>query len=304
MRPTIKIVYFLFYFTILLKHIYSETKFSSSEAFNCFQKNSFDNIRNASKLIGSPDVCHSVSKQCCFINITHYYGDYLLTQEYCNYLNVNKTEFEQFLQDLYEDDEKYYANFTAHNIGNYVTIGRNLDYRLVDKLNCFIGPKSNTEYSTYTVKNCNEFRDGVCMGVKNNTRMTMFIDNFHKKYSDAYCNKNEDNSNKCVKYNGSRSNDKMILPLLEELRDYLQADNDEYVVVNNETNVDINPDADDDDDGENNFLTNWTLNNRFIKYCKPRPEVKVRVICPEGYERQNYLKVYFLHLLLFLFFVF
>ena len=76
MRRKIKIVNFLFYYTILFKHIYSEIKFSSIEAFNCLKKNSFDNIINASKLIGSPSVCHSVSKQCCFINITHYYGDY------------------------------------------------------------------------------------------------------------------------------------------------------------------------------------------------------------------------------------
>ena len=96
----------------------------------------------------------------------------------------------------------------------------------------------------------------------------------------------------------------MMLPLLEELRDYLQADNDEYIVNNNETNVDINPEEDDDDDGEHNFLTNWTFKNKFIKDCKPRPEVKVEVICPEGYVGQNYLKVYFVHLLLFLFFFF
>ena len=142
------------------------------------------------------------------------------------------------------------------------------------------------------------------MGTKNNTRMKIFMDNFHKNYSDAYCNKNEDDSNKCVKYNGSRSNDKMMLPLLEELRDYLQADNDEYVVDYNETNVDINPEEDDDDNGEHNFLTNWTFKNKFIKDCKPRPELKVEVICPEGYVGQNYLKVYFVHLLFFLFFFF
>ena len=171
-------IYYLFYFLILLKYSINVTKFSSIEAFNCLQKNVYTNISNASKIIGSPSVCHSVSKQCCFINITHYYGDYLLKNEYCNYLNVNITEFRQFLQDLYEDDEKFYANFTAHNTDMYQTIGRNLDYNLVDKLNCFIGPKSNSEYSTYAINNCKEFKDGICLGVKNNTEMDIFMNNF------------------------------------------------------------------------------------------------------------------------------
>ena len=60
---------------------------------------------------------------------------------------------------------------------------------VLDKLNCFLAPHSNTEYSTYTVKNCQEFKDGVCTGMKNNSRMNLFLSNFHKKYSDAYCNK-------------------------------------------------------------------------------------------------------------------
>ena len=287
MNSKIKI-YFYFFFLIFLYNSINAAKFSSTEALNCFQKNFYNNSENSSKIIGSPSVCHSVSKQCCFINITHYYGDYLLKHEYCNFLNVNKTEFQQFLQDLYEDNEKFYANFTAHNTEMYRTIGRNLDYNLLDKLNCFIGPKTNAEYSTYSVHNCKEFKDGICTGVKNNTEMDIFIKNFHKKYSDAYCNKNED-GRKCVMYNGTRANDKMILPLFEELRDYLQADNDEYLVVNNQTNVDINPDAEDEDDGENSFLTNWTINHKFIKHCKPRPEVKIEVICPEGYEFQKYI---------------
>ena len=301
MESKLKIFLFFISLLFLFNYINPTTKFTSQEAFNCFQKNVI-NIENSSKIISSPSVCHSVSKQCCFINITHYYGDYLLTQEYCNYLNVNITEFQRFLQNLYEDDLKHYANFTAHNLEMYRTIGRNLDYNLVDKLNCFIGPKSNTEYSTFVVNNCREFKDGICTGEKNNTQMDIFMSNFHQKYSEAYCNKKEDRK-KCIRYNGSRSNDKMVLPLLEELRDYLQADNDEYLVINNETNIDINPDVGYDDEGEQNFLTNWTLEHKFIKECKPRPEIKVEVICPEGYISQSYIKVIFICLLFYLFFI-
>jgi hypothetical protein len=85
---------------------YINSIFSSPEALQCLQKNVFNNLINSSKIIGSPSICHSVSSQCCFINLTHYYGDYLLTQEYCHHLSVNITEFTKFLQDLYEDDEK------------------------------------------------------------------------------------------------------------------------------------------------------------------------------------------------------
>ena len=298
---SIKITFFQIILSelILFDFNYAAT-FSSKEASNCFHKNIYDNIRNASKVIGSPSVCHSVSKQCCFINITHYYGDYLLTQEYCNYLNVNINKFQQFLQDLYEDNEKYYANFTAHNLDMYKEIGRNLDYNLIDRLNCFMGPKTYSEYSTYDIYNCKEFKNGICTGPKNNTEMNIFMSNFHSRYSDAYCNKKEEGK-KCVMYNGTRGNDKMVLPLMEELRDYLQADNDEYLVVNNESNVDINPDEEDDDDGENQFLANWTDNGKFIKDCKPRPEVKVEVICPEGYVGQNHIEFYFIYVLLFFF---
>ena len=290
----------IFFFTFLLFsfEFINSAKFLSQEAYNCFLKN----VENTSKTIGSPSVCHSVSTQCCFINLTHYYGDYLLTQEYCNYLNVNITEFQKFLQDLYEDDLKHYANFTAHNLDMYRIIGRNLDYNLIEELNCFIGPKSNSEYSTFIVKNCREFKDGICTGEKNNTQMDLFMSNFHQKYSQVYCNKNEDGK-KCIRYNGARSNDKLVLPLLEELRDYLQADNDEYLVRNNETNVDINPDVGYNDIDEQNFLTNWTLNHKFIKNCKPRPEIKVEVICPEGYVSQSYIKVIFIYLLFYLFFI-
>ena len=302
MKFKTKILLFFLYFELYFKYINS--KFSSIEAFNCLQKNNFTNIENSSKIIGSPSICHSISKQCCFINITHYYGDYLLIQEYCIFLNVNITEFQQFLQDLYEDDEKFYANFTAHNLDMYQTIGRNLDYNLIDQLNCFIAPKSNVEYSTYVINNCKEFKNGICTGAKNNTEMDIFINSFHKNYSNAYCNKKEhDKGHNCIRYDGSRANDKMVLPLLEDLRDYLQADNDEYLVVNNETNIDINPDVGYDDEGEHIFISNWTLNHKLIKHCKPRPEVKIEVICPEGYIGHNYIKIKFYYLAIVLLFI-
>ena len=96
----------------------------------------------------------------------------------------------------------------------------------------------------------------------------------------------------------------MIRPLLEELRDYLQADNDEYVVYNNETNVDIEPEIDVDDEQEINYLSNWTYNKKFIKDCKVRPEVKVEVICPKGYVGQNFIRFYFVYLFFLFLFIF
>ena len=258
-----------------------------SESIRCLHVNKYDDIRNGIKVIGDKNKCFAVSKQCCFINITHHYGDYLLQNEYCNYLNVNITEFQKFLYNLYNDDEMYYANFTAHNLEMYKTIGRNLDYKLTDRLNCFIGPKTNEEYSTYVVNNCKQFVDDVCTGVKNSTQFSEFVENFQKNYANAYCNKKEE-GNKCIRFDGTRANDKMVKPLLDELADYLQADNDEYKVVNNETNVDINPDED-DDDGESTFLDHWKLGNNQTKHCLARPKVEVTVECPEGYVYQEFV---------------
>ena len=258
-----------------------------SESIRCLHVNKYDDIRNGIKVIGDKNKCFAVSKQCCFINITHHYGDYLLQNEYCNYLNVNITEFQKFLYNLYNDDEMYYSNFTAHNLEMYKTIGRNLDYKLTDRLNCFIGPKTNEEYSTYVVNNCKQFVDDVCTGVKNSTQFSEFVENFQKNYANAYCNKKEE-GNKCIRFDGTRANDKMVKPLLDELADYLQADNDEYKVVNNETNVDINPDED-DDDGESTFLDHWKLGNNQTKHCLERPKVEITVECPEGYVYQEFV---------------
>ena len=267
-----------------------------SDSIRCLHVNKYDDIRNGIKVIGDKNKCFAVSKQCCFINITHHYGDYLLQNEYCNYLNVNITEFQKFLYNLYNDDEMYYANFTAHNLEMYKTIGRNLDYKLTDRLNCFIGPKTNEEYSTYVVNNCKQFVDDVCTGVKNSTQFSEFVENFQKNYANAYCNKKEE-GNKCIRFDGTRANDKMVKPLLDELADYLQADNDEYKVVNNETNVDINPDED-DDDGESTFLDHWKLGNNKTKHCLERPKVEVTVECPEGYVYQEFVNFKLMKILL------
>ena len=118
---------------------------------------------------------------------------------------------------------------------------------------------SERYYGEISVNNCKEFIDDVCTGEKNTTQFNAFVENFQKNYANVYCNKKEDKK-KCIRYNGARSNDKMIKPLLDELADYLQADNDEYKVENNETNVEINPDED-DNNGESTFVEEWKVGN-------------------------------------------
>lgn len=281
---------------LILYFLYFIKSAKLTDSLKCLKVNEFNDVRNGIKVIGDKNKCFEVSSQCCFINITHYYGDILLKDEYCNYLNVNITEFKKFLYDLYNDDEMYYANFTAHNLEMYQTIGRNLETNLIDELKCFIGPRTNEEYSTYVINNCKEFVDDVCTGVKNVSQFNEFIENFQKNYADAYCNKKED-KNKCIRYNGARANDKMVKPLLDELADYLQADNDEYKVINNETNVDINPDED-DDDGESTFLDHWKKGNRTIKNCTQRPIVEVTIECPKGYVHQEFINFKFITILI------
>ena len=258
-----------------------------SESIRCLQVNEYNDLNKGEKIIGNKSKCFSVSNNCCFINMTFYYGDYLLKHEYCNYLNVNITEFQQFLYDLYNDDEMFYANFTAHNLDMYETIGRNLETKLTDSLNCFIGPQNYEEFSTYVVNNCKEFVDGVCTGKKNTTQFNEFMNGFHKNYSNAYCNKKEEGK-KCIKYNGTRANDKMVKPLMDELAAYLQADNDTYVIFYNNTNVEIDTEQD-EEDGSSTFLDKWIKDEKVIKNCTKRPEVFISVECPDGYVYQEFL---------------
>ena len=110
---------------------------------------------------------------------------------------------------------------------------------------------------------------------------------FHKNYSNAYCNKKEEGK-KCIKYNGTRANDKMVRPLLMELADYLQADNDTYIVYYNNTNVDIDTEED-EEDGSSTFLDQWIKDDKVIKNCTQRPNVTVYVECPPGYVYQEFL---------------
>jgi len=290
-----KIFNFIIFIILILLNLLNSAKIT--ESIKCLQVNQYNGIKNGIKVIGDKQKCFDVSKQCCFINITHYYGSYLLKHEYCNYLNVNKDEFEKFLNNMYNDDEMFYANFTAHNLEMYQTIGRNLPEKMTERLNCYLGPKSNEEYSTYVVNNCKEFVDGICTGQKNNTEFTDFVENFQKNYAEAYCNKKQDKK-KCVRYNGAQGNDKMVKPLLEELADYLQADNDEYQVEINETNIDINPDES-DDDGNSTYLTYWNLGNNTIKNCLARPNVSVKVECPKGYVYQEFINFKLIKYLLF-----
>ena len=274
------IIFFLLFFFELISP-------KQSESISCLKINEYNGISKGEKTIGDKNKCFKVSNNCCFINLTYNYGDYPLKHEYCYYLNVNITEFQQFLYDMYNDDEMFYANFTAHNLDMYQTIGRNLETKLTDTLNCFIGPQSNEEYSTYVVNNCKEFVDGVCTGKKNNTQFNEFMSGFHKNYSNAYCNKKEEGI-KCIKYNGTRANDKMVRPLLMELADYLQADNDTYIVFYNNTNVDIDTEPD-EEDGNSTFLDKWIKDDKIIKNCTQRPKVTVSVECPEGYVFQEFL---------------
>ena len=285
----IKFIYILFYILICLIKQISLASVTSS--IRCLQVNQFNNLTYGKKTIGNKKKCFDVSNNCCFINLTYYYGGYPLIHEYCQHLDVKIDEFKQFLYNLYNDDEMFYANFTAHNYNTYRTIGRNLETNLTDKLTCYIGPKNYEEYSTYVVNNCKEFVDDVCMGQKNNTQFNEFMSGFHKNYSNAYCNKKEEGK-KCIKYNGTRANDKMVKPLLDELINYLQADNENetYTINYNNSNVDIILEED-DDDGSNTFLDAWLDDDEktIIKNCSARPEVVVNIECPPGYVFQEFL---------------
>ena len=281
----------------LLLFLFKLISAKDTPSISCIKANEFNGISKGEKIVGDKNKCFKVSNNCCFINLTFNYGEIPLKHEYCYHLTSNEKAFEQFLHDLYNDDEMYYANFTAHNLEMYETIGRNLEKKLTDSLNCFIGPKNYEEYSTYVVNNCKQFVDGVCTGKKNNTQFNEFMAGFHRNYSNAYCNKKEEGK-KCIKYNGTRANDKMVKPLLDELVSYLQADNDIYVVPYNNTNVDIAAEVD-EEDGSSTFQDCWMKDEKCIKKCIERPNVTIHVECPPGFNFQEFLM--FNKILLFIF---
>ena len=92
----------------------------------------------------------------------------------------------------------------------------------------------------------------------------------------------ESGDGKCIMYNGTRSNNAMIRPLLKDLIDYLHIDDTNYDSdLGDGGIIEIDPDA------EENIKELWNKTT----ICTDIPKVNFEVICPSSYVYGNYLKM-------------
>lgn len=255
----------------------------------CFQKNIFF-PKTGQTGVTDPKVCTNVNNQCCFINLTHRYGDHQINTYFCGALTKKQEAFLTHFTNLYNDDLLSYANFTGNNYELFKKYGRNLNQTTKDMFNCYYGPSSFQEYSTYKERNCAKFKDGECLYVKNRTSFREFVRDYQVNYSGLYCPK-KDVDGKCISYRGTRANDKMVRPLFMDLINYLQADEDAYNIINTFTNIDIYTEEDEDDLNTDTVIKAWyDSNGKVIKNCTERPTINFTIVCPDGFQSSRFLK--------------
>ena len=70
-------------------------------------------------------------------------------------------------------------------------------------------------------------------------------------------------------YNGTRSNNAMVRPLLKDLIDYLHIDDPDYVFNSTDDVIEFNPDQ------EETIRERWPTN-----FCADIPKVSFDIVCP------------------------
>ncbi len=114
---------------------------------DCFYKNKFNGLATGEKFLNQSD-CLSVNKQCCFVNLTHRYGNIQINSYFCAALTKKTEDFLRHFNNLYQDFQYQYANFTGVSYDLFRQYGRNLQGTTKDMFNCYLGPNSYTNYST------------------------------------------------------------------------------------------------------------------------------------------------------------
>ena len=160
-----------------------------------------------------------------------------------------------------------------------------MDYNYTQNYSCFKAP-SKQNYSTYLYNNCGQFdKNGGCLFEKDTYYFSNFTNSFYRNYSEEYCNKLD--KGKCLMYNGTKSNNAMVRPLLQDLVGYLHIDEPDYVFDQSDDVVDINP------DNEDTITDKWPTG-----YCKDIPKISLNIVCPNSYVNGNYIKLYKLWIIL------
>ena len=294
-------------FTILLTGIISLKK--DTHVADCLKQNVFQNPSNSTKTIESMDVCHKISKSCCYINLSYAYNYIDIVAQYCIDLTVNISAMQIFLSNLYNDDLIYFTNATAHMYDDYVKFGRNYASRLIYNLSCYASPNSSRFYSDYALTNCAVFDDeGSCIVLNDNTYFKNFLVAYHSYFSGNYCSK-KSKDKKCIYPYGKRGNPLMARPLLTELVSYLKADSDEEAVTDDDGNIQFDAEEEEDSVSSTKYISYWEYTDNqgnIIKAdCKPFHNITFTIQCPSGYNIGFYLGFCFIKFfILFIFVIF
>ena len=288
-------------FTILLTGIISLKK--DTHVADCLKQNVFQNPSNSTKTIESMDVCHKISKSCCYINLSYAYNYIDIVAQYCIDLTVNISAMEIFLSNLYNDDLIYFTNATAHMFDDYVKFGRNYASRLVYNLSCYASPNSSRYYSDYALTNCAVFDDeGSCIVLNDNTYFKNFLVAYHSYFSGNYCSK-KSKDKKCIYPYGKRGNPLMARPLLTELVSYLKADTDEEAVTDDDGNIQFDAEEEEDSVSSTKYITYWYYGPERNDTCKPFHNISFTIQCPSGYSIGFYLRFCFIKFFILFIFV-
>lgn len=249
----------------------------AKEDLKCIKANKWQNVISSTKIIENPQTCTSISSYCCYINMTYTYIDHKIESQYCASLSGNLEQFKTYLNNLYNDDLFYYSNYTYRHKADYKNRGRQFDYNYAENFTCN-QPPNRKNYSTYLINNCGKFdNDGNCLFEKDTYYFSNFTRSFYRNYTSDLCLKEV--KGQCVKYNGTRSNNAMLRPLLIDLIGYLHIDEPNYVLKEDNDLVDFNP------DDEEQITDKWPTN-----FCKPIPIIDFQIICPSNYVFGEFLK--------------
>ena len=265
---------YIFFLTLILKSFCER----SSSDLKCIKANTWQNLISSTKVIASPTTCTKVADNCCWINMTYNYINFDVSSQYCFSLSGPIEEFKTYIENLYQDDLLYFANYTYRNKYDMRYLGRQLDYNYTENNTCWKAP-SKQNYSTYLYNNCGQFKNGACLEEKDTNYFGNFTQSFYRYSSSDYCNK-KSGDDKCIMYNGTRSNNAMVRPLLKDLIDYLHIDDPDYVFNSTDDVIEFNPDQ------EETIRERWPAN-----FCVDIPKVSFDIVCPTKYKSGNYVQI-------------
>ena len=273
---------YIFSIFLLIYHfnVISAASKRDADDLKCIKANKWQDLISSTKTISDPSTCTKISKRCCYVNMTYSYINFDVSSQYCFSLSGSIDEFKEYLENLYQDDLYYFANFTYRNKYDMHFLGRQFEGNYLANYKCW-KPPTQKMYSSYLYNNCGQFDHGQCLFEKDKLYFGNFTEAFYRNYSTDYCNK-ESGDGKCIMYNGTRSNNAMIRPLLKDLIDYLHIDDTNYDSdLGDGGIIEIDPDA------EENIKELWNKTTN----CTDIPKVNFEVICPSSYVYGNYLKM-------------